>query len=146
MAGHALSRRVSSIANSSLKNLTTMPEDFTSVPVIDFSLALSPETKPRFLLELRDAVVRVGFLFLKNHPISKEVAQQLALQSKEFFDLPTEEKLDIAIANNKHFLGYVGFAAKSGDTIDHRETFTVCMLAIIISTRRELMVFVCSWV
>jgi isopenicillin N synthase-like dioxygenase len=102
-----------------------MAENFTSIPVIDFSLYTTLETKPQFLCELRNAVVKVGFFYLKNHGISDQVQCQLLSQTKEFFDLRTEEKQKVAIDNSKHFLGYAGYTARSTGSIDHRETFTV---------------------
>jgi isopenicillin N synthase-like dioxygenase len=102
-----------------------MAENFTLIPAIDFSLYTSPETKPQFLSDLRNAVVQVGFFYLKNHGISEPVQSQLVAQTVNFFDLPVEEKQRIAIANSKHFLGYTGFTTRANGTIDHRETFTV---------------------
>lgn len=42
--------------------------DFTTVPVLDLSLAGSlTRTEPQFLPELRNALVQMGFFYLKNH-------------------------------------------------------------------------------
>jgi len=65
---------------------------FTSIPILDLSLAKDPATKPAFLTDLRHALMEVGFLYLKNVGISDETFQQLIQEGKAFFDIPEEEK------------------------------------------------------
>ena len=65
---------------------------FTSIPILDLSLARDPETKPDFLKELRHALMEVGFLYLKNVGISNELFQRVVRLGKAFFDIPEEEK------------------------------------------------------
>ena len=104
-----------------------MVGDFTSIPIVDFSLSTSSTTKPRFLSELREAIVTVGFFYLKAHPISEHAQKGLLDQTVKFFDLPTEKKQEVDIINSKHFLGYIGQdATLSKSTADRRETYTVC--------------------
>ena len=67
---------------------------FTSIPILDLSLAKDPATKPQFLEELRHALLEVGFLYLKNVGISDEFFQQVIKEGKAFFDIPEEEKYD----------------------------------------------------
>lgn len=65
---------------------------FTSVPVLDLSLASDPATKPQFLADLRHALMEVGFLYLKNVGISIEDFNRVIEEGKAFFDIPEEEK------------------------------------------------------
>jgi isopenicillin N synthase-like dioxygenase len=65
---------------------------FTSVPILDLSLAKDPATKPQFLKELRHALMEVGFLYLKNVGISDETFKKVIEQGIAFFDIPEEEK------------------------------------------------------
>lgn len=65
---------------------------FSSIPVLDLSLARSPDTKPAFLDELRYALMEVGFLYLKNVGIPDELTERVKEEGKAFFDLPKEEK------------------------------------------------------
>lgn len=44
-----------------------MADAFTSIPVIDFGRLQDPSTKEETLTQLRDAIFRVGFLYLTNH-------------------------------------------------------------------------------
>ena len=47
--------------------------DFTSVPTVDFSRLENEEYKADELLKLRDALFRVGFLYLINHGVEVRV-------------------------------------------------------------------------
>ena len=78
---------------------------FQSVPILDLALARDPETKPDFLSSLRDALLIVGFLYIKNIGIEDSLIQDVIAQGKAFFDLPQEEKLKIQMRNVPSFLG-----------------------------------------
>ncbi|KAK1828520.1 putative 2-oxoglutarate-dependent dioxygenase DIN11 [Podospora conica] len=95
---------------------------FTSVPVLDLSLASDPATKPQFLAELRHALMEVGFLYLKNVGISDEDFNTVIKEGKAFFDIPEEEKLKIEMKNAASFLGYSRLSAEvTAGATDHRE-------------------------
>jgi isopenicillin N synthase-like dioxygenase len=65
---------------------------FTSIPILDLSLASDPKTKPEFLNQLRDALLEVGFLYIKNVGKPEELFQEVIAQGRAFFDIPEEEK------------------------------------------------------
>jgi hypothetical protein len=65
---------------------------FSTIPILDLSLAKDPTTKPQFLDELRHALLEVGFLYLKNVGIPSELTQAVIKEGVSFFDLPMEEK------------------------------------------------------
>jgi isopenicillin N synthase-like dioxygenase len=65
---------------------------FSTIPILDLSLAKDPSTKPQFLDELRNALLEVGFLYLKNVGIPEELTQAVMREGIKFFDLPMEEK------------------------------------------------------
>ncbi|KAK6340319.1 hypothetical protein TWF730_002082 [Orbilia blumenaviensis] len=79
---------------------------FTSIPILDLSLARSEDTKPGFLSDLRHALIEVGFLYIKNTGISTELIDRVKKLGVEFFDLPEDEKLRLEMKNSPHFLGY----------------------------------------
>ncbi|KAF3352532.1 Homoserine O-acetyltransferase [Verticillium dahliae VDG1] len=85
-----------------------MKDEFTKVPVVDYSLSQHPAGKAEFLSQLRNAIVNVGFFYLSNHSIPEEVQQAVLKQTNAFFSLPLQKKLDIDMAHSKHFLGYNG--------------------------------------
>ncbi|CAI4218576.1 unnamed protein product [Parascedosporium putredinis] len=64
---------------------------FTSIPILDLSLARNPETKPDFLKELRHALMEVGFLYLKNVGISDELFQRVVRLGKAFLIFPRKK-------------------------------------------------------
>lgn len=76
-----------------------MSSSFQSVPVLDYSLSLFPDTKPDFLEQLQYALLEVGFLYIKNTGIDDELIQKVISLGKAFFDLPEEEKLRLEMKN-----------------------------------------------
>ncbi|KOS36725.1 hypothetical protein ACN38_g12514 [Penicillium nordicum] len=96
---------------------------FTSIPVLDFSQALSP-SKPIFLTNLREALVNVGFFYLQNAPISAQSQEQFIQKALGLFELPLEKKLEIEMVNSPHFLGYSRLGAEiTALKPDYREQF-----------------------
>jgi len=95
---------------------------FSSIPILDLSVARNPETKPAFLEELRYVLLEVGFLYLKNVGIPHELVQEVIKEGVAFFDLPMQEKLAIEMKNAPSFLGYSRLAAEiTAHATDHRE-------------------------
>lgn len=88
------------------------PTDISSLPIIDFALALSPSTKPLFLSQLRHALVHVGFLYLSNHTVPTSTVDSFVSYIPKLFDLPLEEKEKLAMMNSPHFHGYVPLGAE----------------------------------
>lgn len=79
---------------------------FTEIPVLDLSMARIEESKPEFLKQLRDALLKVGFLYISNTGIDQELYDKVCNEGIRFFDLPEEEKLAIEMKNKPSFLGY----------------------------------------
>ena len=112
---------------------------FDTIPILDLSEAKDFSTKPKFLDQLRHALLEVGFLYLKNVGIPEELTQQVIKEGVSFFDLPMEEKyaillpflvrctdyhprLKVEMKNAPSFLGYSRLDAEiTAHTIDHRE-------------------------
>jgi hypothetical protein len=82
---------------------------FTAIPILSLAEARSPDTKPKFLAELREALLNVGFLYLDNTGVPKELIDQVCQETSRFFDetfMPLEEKEKIEMKNEKSFLGW----------------------------------------
>ncbi|KAK0117971.1 hypothetical protein ONS95_012282 [Cadophora gregata] len=95
---------------------------FDSIPILDLAEAKDPSTKPKFLEQLRHALLEVGFLYLKNVGVPEELTQKVIKEGICFFDLPMEEKLKVEMKNAPSFLGYSRLDAEiTAQTIDHRE-------------------------
>lgn len=79
---------------------------FREIPILDLSLARDEATKPEFLEQLLDALLNVGFLYIKNTGIDQALFDTVCKEGISFFDLPEDEKLRIEMKNAKSFLGY----------------------------------------
>lgn len=79
---------------------------FEAIPILDLSEARSEDSKPGFLQQLRDALLNVGFLYIKNTGIEQDLYDQVCQEGTSFFDLPDEEKMRIEMKNQPSFLGY----------------------------------------
>lgn len=111
-----------------------MSTSFSSVPIIDFSRLGSAETKPEALIQLRDAVFSVGFLYLVNtglevskilltheatmpvltffppfQPLLKEAHEKVST----VFEIPPELKEKCHMRNSPSFLGYTGLGTET---------------------------------
>ena len=101
-----------------------MATNFSSIPVVDYSLASSPETKPQLLAALRNAVTNVGFFYLANHSIPREDIDAVTAYCPRFFELPQDEKERIRMVHNAHFFGYSRLGAElTKGKVDQREQF-----------------------
>lgn len=108
-----------------------MAVNFTQIPTIDLAQAQSPATKPSFLSDLRDAIVKVGFFYVKNHGVPDIVERHFVEQSMKFFNLPLKERLEVEMLHSKHFLGYVREQnEKTAQRTDYRETFNVSIISV----------------
>ncbi|KAF2258619.1 putative oxidoreductase [Lojkania enalia] len=99
---------------------------FTSLPTLDLSLLDTPQGKARFLVELREALVVVGFFYLTNIErfVPPGVKNAFIERSKELLCLPLEKKLELDMINSKHFLGYSQTGKeRTAQKLDNREMF-----------------------
>lgn len=104
--------------------IPTMAANFSSIPVLDYSLLSSPGTRPQFIAQLRHALVNVGFLYLSNPPVSPDDIASVIDYIPRLFALPQEEKDKIRMANSQHFLGYSRLGAElTRGEVDIREQF-----------------------
>jgi isopenicillin N synthase-like dioxygenase len=80
------------------------------VPVIDIApyLAGTPDGKRRVAAELDRACREVGFYIIGGHGVDPALVEQVETASREFFDLPLDEKMKTHIGDTP---GGVGYAA-----------------------------------
>ncbi|KAI9571181.1 hypothetical protein HD554DRAFT_2312453 [Boletus coccyginus] len=90
----------------------SMAANFSSVPVLNFSLTNDQTHKPEFIDQLRHALINVGFLYLENHTVPQQVIDDLIGYIPRLFDLPQEAKDKISLINSPHFLGYSKLGAE----------------------------------
>jgi isopenicillin N synthase-like dioxygenase len=70
----------------------------TQIPIIDFAPFLNGNAadKQAVASQIDRACREIGFLYLKNHGVSKSLLEQVFAQAKQFFALPLETKQQIA--------------------------------------------------
>lgn len=105
-ANQATTRHCQPIRINTLEALT-MAETFSTLPILPLSHALDPKTKPKFLEDLRHALLNVGFLYLRETGLPEQLISDVKKQCHDFFvKLPQEEKERIEMKNEKSFLGW----------------------------------------
>ena len=92
----------------------TIADANSFVPVIDIApyLAGTPKGKRRVAAELGRACREVGFYVIVGHGVDAGLIDEVESVSREFFDLPLDEKMKLHIGNTP---GAVGYSAV-GDT------------------------------
>ncbi|GBF80257.1 isopenicillin N synthase family dioxygenase [Aphanothece sacrum] len=92
-----------------------------TIPIIDFEPFINGnlQDKEAVAQKFYDALAEVGCLYLKNYGFSTDLVDQAFAQSKAFFDLPLEEKAEIAM--KKMSPGYEKATDEEGK--DFREVF-----------------------
>lgn len=85
------------------------PTAFTELPVVDVSGLYSDSASEmrEVAAKLGKAAEETGFLYLIGHRVSPQLRQDLLEQTKRFFALPRERKMDIYIGKSRSHRGYV---------------------------------------
>ncbi|KAH9993768.1 Clavaminate synthase-like protein [Russula vinacea] len=98
--------------------------DFTSVPILNYALLSSPDTRAVFIKQLQHALIDVGFLYLEHPPVPDALIDEVIAYLPRVFGLPQERKDALCMANSPHFLGYsrLGVERTKG-AADQREQF-----------------------
>ena len=79
----------------------------SEIPIINFSAWTSsstPAERQNIAKELVEACHRNGFVYLSNHGVPLDLVEESFVWSKQFFDLPTETKMEV-----KHPEGSLSF-------------------------------------
>jgi isopenicillin N synthase-like dioxygenase len=85
----------------------TETKTFDTLPILPLSHARDPATKPKFLEDLRHALLNVGFLYLSETGLPDQLIKDVIQECQGFFkELPQEEKERIEMKNQKSFLGW----------------------------------------
>ncbi len=83
----------------------------TNIPSVDLSDFLSedPKRKQKFVKEIGDAYVEIGFASVKNHFLDDDLQQRLYKEVKDFFALPEASKKKYEIEGLGGQRGYISF-------------------------------------
>ena len=82
-----------------------------NIPSVDLSDFLSgdPARKQKFVAELGKAYEEIGFVAIKGHFLTNQMAEELSTQTKKFFDLPQDTKRKYEIPELAGQRGYISF-------------------------------------
>ena len=99
----------------------------SSLPILDLSrLDAGAEEAAQFRSDLREVTHDVGFFYLVGHGIDAGLIGEILAESRRFFELPVEDKLEIENVHSAQFRGYtrVGGELTHGD-VDWREQIDI---------------------
>ena len=104
---------------------------FTEIPVVDVSRLLhGDEAGQRAVAaELGRAAREVGFLYVTGTDVDPAVYDALLAATKQFFELPAEQKMAVYIGLSRNHRGYVppGEEVLGGQTRDLKEAFDLSL-------------------
>ena len=101
-----------------------MTTSFSHIPIFDLAKAENPQTRSESLDELRDILVKVGFLYIVNHLVPAKTTANLTEALPRLFKLTENKKDEVALAKSPHFLGYSKFGSEqTAKRPDQREQF-----------------------
>ncbi len=101
--------------------------DFSTIPVIDISALAGGDAAAQAKVadELGRAARDVGFLYVTGTGIDEKLFEDLLAQTKRFFALPEEKKMEVYIGRSTNHRGYVpeGEEVFYGGSKDKKEAF-----------------------
>ncbi|HTC54650.1 MAG TPA: 2-oxoglutarate and iron-dependent oxygenase domain-containing protein [Steroidobacteraceae bacterium] len=102
-----------------------MPE--ASIPIVDISALYGSDASARFATaqQLGEAARSAGVLYVTGHGLAPALFDELLLQTKRFFALPIEQKMQVYIGRSRNHRGYVpqGEEVFAGGTKDVKEAY-----------------------
>lgn len=96
------------------------PTHLDTIPVIDIAPLLAGDLSPA--AAIGHACKEVGFFYISNHGIPQALIDEVYVQAKRFFDLPTTEKEKSAIENSFCHRGWFRMGRENLDPINQIET------------------------
>ncbi|KAN0088084.1 hypothetical protein V8E55_006705 [Tylopilus felleus] len=101
---------------------------FTSIPIIDLSKCGTPEGRLDTAYEIRDACMRVGFFYVRNHGIPQSCLDNVLAAIQTYFSLPMETKMKLYHRTVANFKGYIppldsNIDSANNDKGDFHESF-----------------------
>jgi isopenicillin N synthase-like dioxygenase len=106
-----------------------MSQSFQAVPLVDISDLSSPHLQDRRAAAeaIGRAAREVGFLYIAGHGLSPVLSKGLLTAAHDFFDQPTDRKMQAYIGRSTNHSGYVpeGEEVFAGGKIDRKEAYDV---------------------
>jgi isopenicillin N synthase-like dioxygenase len=100
---------------------------FSEIPIIDIASLVDGSDPQGVARKIGEACEKVGFFYIKNHGVPKDLVERLYSLTRKFFDLPFEAKDRLNVVNSGQTLrGYIPMYAENVDphnTRDFKECF-----------------------
>ncbi len=91
---------------------------FKEIPIIDLSLLASGKEDHKTVDDIGKACRDVGFIYIKNHGIPKQLIDNMLIAGKEFFGKPAVRKEEVLL--DQRIRGYLplGYRSYEGESIE----------------------------
>jgi isopenicillin N synthase-like dioxygenase len=102
--------------------------DFSEIPVVDLGPLVAGRDDPRTIAALGTACSDVGFIYVTNHGVPRQLVALLAAQAAEFFARPMDEKMQIVLDRRMRGylpLNYRSYEGEARAGTSHQEGFWV---------------------
>ena len=100
---------------------------FSEIPIVDVGPLIDGSDPQKVADKIGHICENIGFLYIKNHGVAKELVEAVYAQTEAFFDLPLAEKDKLNIINSGQTLrGYIPMYGENVDpenTRDFKECF-----------------------
>lgn len=89
---------------------------FSEIPLIDVGPAFGSGAGLEAVAEqVRDACIRVGFFYIRNHGVDDAIISETFAEARRFFALPLDDKMSIHVKNSPNFRGYTPLLGENTD-------------------------------
>ncbi len=107
--------------------LESQATSFHDIPIIDLTSLIDGSDPIMVADQIAHVCKNIGFLYIKNHGVDKQLIKEAYAQAEAFFDLPLEQKQKLNIINSGQTLrGYIPMYGENVDpenTRDFKECF-----------------------
>lgn len=114
-------------ANQFDSRLESKSTSFSEIPIIDVAALIDDSDPMKVADEIGYVCENVGFLYIKNHGVDKQLIKDAYIQAEAFFNLPLKHKQQLNIINSGQTLrGYIPMYGENVDpenTRDFKECF-----------------------
>ena len=114
------------------EDLSARTIDFDSIPIVDIADLKHADRDRRIsvAVQIKEACEHVGFFYVKSHGVSEQLLTEVYAAAREFFALPSEEKLAVDITKGDRHRGYCAMGVlqadvNNPDAIDRQEAYEV---------------------
>ncbi|RNE48550.1 isopenicillin N synthase family dioxygenase [Corynebacterium alimapuense] len=77
-----------------------------TLPIISLDRLINGPGRAEEIAKLRQVTHEIGFFYLADHGVSRQLQEEMFVTAHEFFALPQEAKEEISNLNNPHYRGY----------------------------------------